>query len=361
MRFGIYLILFVSLLTIGCKESNVTDTSFSPLPNEGNKQSSKQGNFMNERIADNSLKPDYYFQRSKINFQEKSYQAALRDIQAAIQLDSLQSRFHFWKSIILADLGTNQDALKSARQAEKMGYKSIGLDILISKLYYENKEPNLSIQYLRKARQVLPSSPTISYLYGAIYADAQDTAQAFNELKEAIRLDSAYTNAYAKLIATYRKYGFVNKALDYGTAATRHCEENEDLIFEIATTLLANEQIDSAAFWHQKLLRINPDSWQANLGLAKYHIAKKEYLEAEKFYNTALEYNPNIEGGYYQLGYIYEYYAKDFEKAAKYYKKAVRLNRGNEEIEQALQRVNWRLERRYAPKIKNDKTDSTGA
>ncbi|MFT5616796.1 MAG: tetratricopeptide (TPR) repeat protein [Arenicella sp.] len=358
MRFGIYLILFLSLFTIGCRESNVTDTSFSPLPNDANKQFSKQGNFMDERITDNSLKPTYYFQRSKIHFQEKDYKAALRDVQAAIQLDSFQSRFYFLKSVILADLGTNQDALGAARKAERMGYKSIGLDILISKLYYENSESNLSIQYLRKARQVLPNSPTISYLYGAIYADAQDTVQAFNELKEAIRLDSSYTNAYSKLIATYRKYGFVNQAIDYGTLAARHCEENKDLIYEIATTLLANEQIDSAVFWHRKLLKIDADSWQANLGLAKYHIAKKEYLEAEKFYNRALEYNPNIDGGYYQLGYIYEYYAKDLEKSMKYYKKAIRINRGSEAIESALQRVTWKLKRRYMPESKADSVTS---
>jgi tetratricopeptide (TPR) repeat protein len=358
MRLGIYFILLLSVFTIGCKESNVTDTSFSPLPNESNKQLSKQDDFMNERITDNSLKPEYYFQRSKIYFQEKNFQAAIRDIQAAIQLDSSQSRFHFWKSVILTDLGTNQDALTSARNAEKMGYESVGLDILISKLYYENNEPNLSIQYLRKARQVLPNSPTISYLYGAIYADAKDTAQAFNELKEAIRLDSTYTNAYAKLISTYKKYGLLNKALTYGAAATRHCEENENLIYEIANTLLLSEQIDSATFWHQKLLKINPNSWQANLGLAKYYIAKKEYLKAEEYYNTALKINPNIEGGYYQLGYIYEYYAKNVEKAVKYYKKATRLNRSNQEIATALQRATWKLERRYMPKPSNEVTDS---
>ena len=346
---NIILLCFIGGLFWSCKESKTLDTSFSPLPNEGNVNITKQANFLDDRISDNSLKPEYYFYRAKNHYEQKELEPALRDIQVAIRLDSSQSRHYFWQAMIMADLGSNQEALRTALRSEEMGYESIGLDILIGRLYYESNEPNLAIRYLRRARQILPEFPTISYLYGSIYADAKDTAQAFNELKEAIRLNPNYEEAYTKVVKIYREYGMYTNALSYAKRATKHFEPTEILSFEIATTLLQQENLDSASFWYNKVLEKNPSAWRANLGIAKYLIAKKDYLQAEKYYNKALEYNPNIEGGYYQLGYIYEYYVRDLEKAIAYYKKGSRLDRANEELAQALRRATRKLENPYIP------------
>ena len=58
----------------------------------------------------------------------------------------------------------------------------------------------------------------------------------------------------------------------------------------------------------------------------------------------------------------FEKYTKDFDSYFdKYYKKATRLNRGNQEIAASLQRVEWKIEYQkygYKPKAKPIVQDS---
>lgn len=360
-RFNLFLFCVVLYGVLSCQKQEL-DSSFAPLPSDKTVNSSKQLKFINELLDDNSFTAEYYFHRAKLNSEANRLRAGMRDIQAAIQLDSTKSQYHFMRATMLSKLNTPRDAIGSALTAEKMGYSGFELDLLLGKLHYQNQNPVQSLVHLRRARQIDQSNPEISYYFGAIYADVEDTAQAFNELYETIELNKNHLEAYVKAVQLSMKFQLGQKARSLVRQALNYCEPNEDLSFEIAQLLLRDNLVDSAAVWFDKILKASPDSWKANLGMAKYLIAKKLYVEAENYYVSALEYNPNIEGGYYQLGYIYEYYAKDMDKAIKYYKKAKRLNRGNEDIALALQRAEKKklyLERGYRPRpIKTDSVNT---
>ena len=361
MRLSILIFICVGVLSWSCQKKEY-DSSFAPLPSAQSLDANKQLEFINERIDDNALTAEYYFHRSKLNSESNRFRAAMRDIQAAIRLDSSKSQYHFWKANLLNMLNTPREAIGSALIAERMGYSGLELDMLLGKLHYLNQNPVQSLVHLRRARQVNPQDSDISYLFGAIYADAKDTAQAFNELHDAIKLDSSNSEAYVKAIQLATDFQLLPKAKSLVKNAVSKCEMNEDLSYELARFLLTNNQVDSASYWFSKMLALNPESWKANFGMAKYLIAKKQYVEAEDYYVNALEYNPNIQGGYYQLGYIYEYYAKDVDKAIKYYKKAKRLNRSNEEIASALKRAERKKENKnrvYTPRaVVQDSTAS---
>lgn len=350
--------LFISLLFIACQRQEV-DSTLAPLPNTTTVSATKQLSFINERIDDDSYGAEYYYHRAKLHSASNELRAAMKDIQAAISLDSSQGHYHFWKAQILNLLNTPRDAINSALKAEQLGYSGVDLDLLLGKLHYLNQNPVQALIHLRRARQINQESAAISYYFGAIYADASDTAQAFNELNEALTLDSTNLNAYTKYIQLTNKVEMVGRSFKLAQQAVKYCKPDEDLSFEIAQLLLTANQVDSAAFWFQKILTQAPSSWKANLGMAKYLIAKKQYVEAENYYVTALEYNPNIEGGYYQLGYIYEYYAKDLNKALKYYKKATRLNRGDVEIAAAARRAEWKVANKGRIPTRTSVTDST--
>ncbi|MGB0523141.1 MAG: tetratricopeptide repeat protein [Flammeovirgaceae bacterium] len=315
------------------------DSSFAPLPSARTIDPQKQLMFINERIEDNSFTAEFYYRRAILNQEANRYRAGMRDIQAAIRLDSSKSEYHFLRAHILSELNTPRDAINSALTAEKMGYSGLELDLLLGKLHFLNQNYGQSLLHLRRARQVSHDNPEISYYFGAIYAQAEDTAQAFNELDNALLLDPKNIDAYVTGIQLANKFNRFRKSQQLAQQSLKNCAPTIDLSYEIAQTLLVTNQVDSAAYWFEKILKEEPESWKASLGMAKYLIAKKQYIEAEDYYVNALEYNPNIEGGYYQLGYIYEYYAKNYEKALKYYTKAKRLNRGNEEIMLAVERA----------------------
>lgn len=358
MRTFFYLISLL-LFFASCKKQEF-DNTLAPLPNTQTVDASKQLEFINNRIDDDSYGAEYYYYRAKLHTEANQLRSAMKDIQAAISLDSTKSHYHFWKAQVLNLLNTPRDAISSALKAERLGYSGLDLDLLLGKLHYLNQNPVQSITHLRRARQINQESTDISYYFGAIYADAGDTAQAFNELKQALALDSTNRSAYTKYIQLTKKVGEINQSIKIANQAVKYCTPDENLSYEIAQLLLVSNQVDSAAYWFRTILNQSPNSWKANLGMAKYLIAMKQYVEAENYYVTALEYNPNIAGGYYQLGYIYEYYAKDVKKALKYYRKATRLNRGNEEIAAAAKRAEWKVEHktlRYTPKPA--KVDST--
>ena len=77
-----------------------------------------QLNALNDAIQSNPDKPDYFFKRAKVYFEEKNYRYALKDINEAIHLDNSNNNYYSFLANIYRALNKNSLALKVAKQAE---------------------------------------------------------------------------------------------------------------------------------------------------------------------------------------------------------------------------------------------------
>ena len=128
MKFSTLYFLFI-IVFMACQRQEV-DSTVAPLPNIQTVSASKQLAFINDRIEDDSYVPEYYYQRAKLHSAANNLRLAMKDIQAAISLDSSRSHYHFWKAQVLDVLNAPRDAINAALKAEQLGYAGVEVDAL---------------------------------------------------------------------------------------------------------------------------------------------------------------------------------------------------------------------------------------
>ena len=112
-------------------------------------------------------------------------------------------------------------------------------------------------------------------------------------------------------------------------AIVSYCQNNTNpdsplAWYEKACIAIFNKQYDEAIKYFNIALELDPNYAEAYCGLGFiYAEGKQDYEEAVKYYSKAIELDPNHALAYYGLGDVYKDGKKDYEKAIKYYKIAI--------------------------------------
>ncbi len=346
-----YLLLIIFASLASCNELDTSVQTFAPIPNEENTEAQKQLSYLSELIRDNPSQADLYYKRACLNHDLSRFRTALIDIETCLKIKGVTGELLFWKAKILAGLKDYEQALAIANQAIEMGVNHTDMDILFGQLQYHNGNAADALPYLENAYSIFPQDPTTAYYLGAIFDDRQDTSSAIREFNQAVRLKPDYTDAYLRLIRLYSRYELVDHSGETVAKALESCPPNAGVYQELGNWLWEQNFLDSAAYWYRQSLQLRPASWIANYRMALYYIAQKEYVLAESYYTEALAYNPNIPGGYFQIGYIYEFYLNQLEEAQQAYQKGKRIDRENA---QALTESLERLKRKMGTQLNSD-------
>lgn len=339
------------LMVSSCQKVDFSDNGFVPLPSQSNTDDQKRLTFLTELLNEDSNEPTYYYQRAKLNYKLERYRVGLRDIEACIKLDGEKAEYLYWKASMLSELNDYEQALLVANQAIAKGLSRTDMDILLGQLHYHNGNTADALQYLENAYKLAPDNANAAYYLGAIFDDRADSASAIRELQNAIRLKPSYTDAYLRVVDIYNDGGLHSLAGEYLQKALASCQSDAALFVEVGHWLWRDSQRDSSIYWYRRGLQMRPALWEANYQLAQYYIDKKDYVLAESYYKEALSYNPNIKDGYYQVGYIYEYYLNQLEEAKKAYQKALKLDQSKaKEITLIIQRIDKKIALQQKPR-----------
>lgn len=177
----------------------------------------------------------------------------------------------------------------------------------------------------REILLVKPDNDTVLYLLGLLASQAGQFETAINLLNKAIEISPAADY--------YRDFGDimfdVGKKQEAGQIYRKALELNPDdaeTSFNLA--LLSQElgNIDEAISCFENVVRINPKDSEAfnSLGVLVYN-HKKDFINAEKCFNKAVELKPSFVDGYFNLGLVYTALNQN-DKAVFNYNKAVKLN-----------------------------------
>lgn len=350
----IIFLLFTGLYACNAFKEDVE--AFAPLPSESWLRTQSQLEYLSERIQEDGEQADYYFKRAKLNESLGKYRAAFLDIEACLRISGETGKYLYWKAKILAGLNDYEKALNIASKAVDSGFKSAEMNILLGQLQYQNGNTTEALPHLEKAYTLFPSNATTAYYLGAIYDDREDTLSAIRELSKTIQLKPDYTDAYLRLIQLYNRHNRTEAARPLVTKALNSCPPNASVYLQMGDVMWRQAALDSAVYWYREALQLWPSSWLANYKMAQYHIEKNNYELAESFYKEALSYNPNISGGYFQIGYIYEYYLNNLKEAKKAYEKGLRIDIDNaDDLKLGIRRVDRKL---YLTTIRSDRMNN---
>lgn len=218
-------------------------------------------------------KPDespLYFARCNEFIKTGSYDAALKDIAKAIQLEPKNPQYYLTESDIYflqRDLPRSINALEQGNTAVPDNAEIL---LNLGKYYYYHNDNQKALGTLNKLLNIDNQQPDAFFYLAQIFKEGGDTAKAAKNYLNVIELDPQYYDAYMQL-ALIKSAKKDKMALDY----------------------------------FKNALKIDSTSMEAKYGMAMFYQNNKNYPKAIEIYRQMVIDSPQYEKPYYNLGYIY--------------------------------------------------------
>jgi len=317
------LLLLIAILVFSCKDPVVEN---SKKDNEvvAEVDSLK---WMNEAIVKNSSNPELYFDRSELLFNRGKVDEAMNDIQRAIGLDSIVSKYHVMKGELFLRQANIAMAKTSYSRGIEIDPSNKDAHSKLALFYLGLTDYKKALNTADDALRLDVRDPKTYFLKGRIFLAAEDTARALSSFQTATEMKPDYFEAFLLLGVLKSNLGdplaqnYYLSALDiqprntkalYGLGHLQMMKEDftgavetfkkitvynpEDPIphFNIGHMYMSNN-IDSAITHYSNAISLSPDYFQAYYNRGLCYEAKENLEFSEKDYRAALAIKPDYE------------------------------------------------------------------
>jgi tetratricopeptide (TPR) repeat protein len=196
---------------------------------------------------------------------------------------------------------------------------------------------------LQKVLVVIPKNFDAVYLCGKIYAEQKDTAASFQYLNKALDIAPTEHKTYNTYLSLLNEFALYGRAENIASKYLNFSEPDAAFSYYLGEILENTGKADSAMVWFEKSYTEQPH-WKPGLKLARHRMKQGDYREASRLYENVLEQNPAVENGYYELGYLNEYYLGSLENAVDAYQKGSESDTLNNRYQYYINRVKRKIE-----------------
>jgi serine/threonine protein kinase/Flp pilus assembly protein TadD len=216
-----------------------------------------------------------------------------------------------------------QKATLSARQAERLSNNLPEVLISLGSVYAATGQSSQAITELKRALALAPNSDEANRSLGDAYASSGQSDQAISAYQNAVAANPYFWANHVALGNAYFKRGDTAKAAAEYQKVTELAPDNSLAYQNIGAVYLREGLWSEAIPYLQKSLSIAPDAdAYSNLGTAYFFL--KNYDQATKNYEKAVEMTPNDEVLQANLGDAYRWSGHS-DQAAAAYGKAIAL------------------------------------
>ncbi|OON67568.1 hypothetical protein B0919_17210 [Hymenobacter sp. CRA2] len=235
---------------------------------------------LNGAIARQPRNPVLYARRASFRVQDGQLDAALQDIDRAIELDDAPGEFYLTKARVLRAQGKLQAAIDAAAEAQQRGYNPPELHLLLGETNLAARRYSTAVDYLDRVLRDDPNSAPALFYKGLVYSALRDTAQAIDYLRaSAVRAprmpEVLHQTAY--LLNANRQPLVAAPYIESGLRADRSYAAlwyDRGRVFDFAG------QPDSAARQYARATRLDSTLYRADYRLGLYHYKNKRYAQA---------------------------------------------------------------------------------
>jgi tetratricopeptide (TPR) repeat protein len=277
-----------------------------------------------EVIQDDPDNAEAHFRRANLLLQQNKINNALASIRKAIEIDGNEPTYHLASARALLLKGQNREAVRAAKLAQSKGGALIEVyDILaeasINSNYYED-----ALQYSDSALLYAPKNPRNYFRKGKALVMLEDTVAAEQSLLKSLELGGDAVEVYGVLVDFYMNTGNYERAKSYMEKILSQPKNAQDsrlllqqarilrqtgyedsarvvlyqlknkkksvpVLRELQELHLQNRYYDSATFYAEQVLAIQPNDKQTMLSLARIQDRRRNYSRAIKQYEAILE------------------------------------------------------------------------
>ena len=263
----------------------------------------KNGYYLKNLTVDEVI-ADIYLNRSIIQKEKGSIEAALKDVNHAIEL-------HENDAVAFCNRGVIYEKMKDTDRAIKDYNKAIELNPDYAPVYYNRGSLYATIEVIdkaimdySKALSLDPNSILSYYNRGIAFKMIGRSDLTIEDLSNAISLDPKFADAYAHRGLAYAESGEQEKALADFNKTQELDPYNTEIYMKRGILHADAQRFDDAIKDVTTFIEFSPKNAFAYYILAKAHRGKGNMQKSLEDYNKVIELSPRLAGVYFERGQI---------------------------------------------------------
>jgi serine/threonine protein kinase/TolB-like protein/Flp pilus assembly protein TadD len=182
--------------------------------------------------------------------------AALREYEAAIELNPNYATAHHWYALALAWMGRDKEAIREIEQARRLDPLSVRIGANVGLVLYVARQYDRAILELLKTLELEPSDPGVHTLLGQTYLQKRMNREALAELQKAVSLAHDRPLDRARLACAYAVTGDREEALKILGKLKQQSKREYISPYSMARAYVALGEKEEAFAWLQKGLDV---------------------------------------------------------------------------------------------------------
>lgn len=279
-------------------------------------------------IARQPRNASLYARRAAFRLDAGQAEAALRDINQALELDDAPGEFYFVKARALRARGNIKSALAATTEAARRGFASPELNRLVGEMHLASRRYQDALDQLDRALQQEPDDAAALFYKGVAYIGLQDTLQALDYLRASLARDPRQPETLHQLAFLSNAFRQPAQAAGYARRGLKLAPTYGPLWYDYGRQFELQNQPDSATRIYARTVQLDTTFYRADYRLALAAFKARKYAEAVPHLQRALRRAPRLAGARQMLAESMESVGR-WPEAAEQYRLLVAENPGN--------------------------------
>ncbi|GAB3901638.1 hypothetical protein GCM10028803_26670 [Larkinella knui] len=328
-------------LLMGCSDDDHRQSRIPAVPQNSADTRNQAALEALTRAINQSGPASAYAKRAAVYMDLGKTDEALADINEALEKENNEGRYHFVKAQILRKRKAYDEGLESALRAEGLGVNTPELYIVVGDLLQQEKQLDRARFYLVKALQMAPYEGEAFYLNGLVAAQSGDTTRAIAYYKRALTLKPRFLEPYVQLSIIHSVRGDYATAIAYNKRGTGYFPNDPGLLYALGHIYQQTAAPDSAYFFYQKVLQLEPTMVQAQFQSGLVMMKLRNMAQALHHFDQVVKQAPEFPRIHYYMGQCYEQF-REWEQATRQYALAMQANAADQQAYYGY----WRVQKR---------------
>ncbi|MFK7773485.1 MAG: tetratricopeptide repeat protein [Saprospiraceae bacterium] len=292
---------------------------------------------LTDQIAQTPEDPKLYAARAEAFYNNEGYDYAIVDMAAAMKIDSTNADYHHLLSEIYLDYYKSRLALQTMKRCVALYPKRIPSLLKLAEIQQILKMYDASMMSIARIMKIEPDNPEGFFMIGLNHTLMGNKDASIKALQRCVELDPDHTDGWVLLGKIFAEDGNI-LAEQYFENAVLTSPENPDVLYNKASYLHNNDQLDKASSLLKKIIKVDPQYAEAFDRLGVIYLERDSADQAITNFNIAVNVNPEFGVAYYHRAVAFEN-KKNFEAAKADYERILKFNPDYENAKKGLERV----------------------
>ncbi|MBK8045438.1 MAG: tetratricopeptide repeat protein [Haliscomenobacter sp.] len=286
-------------------------------------------------ISRNPKQPDLFFKRAERYYENGGFDEAIRDLQSALQLDSVNVQYLHLLADVYLDYFRSREALKTMEKAVALYPERIPSLLKLSEFQLILKQYEASRNTISRVLKLDPLNADGFFMIGMNLKETGDTLGALDAFQSAVENDPELIDAWINLGQLYaaRKDPV---AIRYFDSALRVDPRSAQALHAKAFYLQERNMLPEALKLFQEMALVDPQNADAHYNSGLLYLDMDSIPQAYQAFNLAIQTDPVHIRAYFYRGISAEMQGKK-EQARADYAQALRLAPDYQDARSALE------------------------